>query len=195
MKYLFSLLLLWSCQANTLDITLTNKSLRTNDMLNVSFKNNSSENYLFYFESKKLRYFPEAPNSLNLEILKKNKPVDVVFSSDPLYILNEDGNSENNLYTKEKDFNDDDLLLLVPSKETVTLKIAVIDSIDDYGAKNYPILENKTSYKTSLKLKLDSSLISKKVMEKINRMRKEKKVKLFQGQINSNTILLKLTEY
>lgn len=190
MKYLFSLLLLWSCQTNTLDITLTNTSLSPNDTLNVSFKNNSSENYLFYFESKKFRYFPEAPNSLNLEILKKNKPIDVVFSSDPLYILDEDGNSQNNLYTNEKDFNDD-LLLLVPSKETVTLKIAVIDSIDEYGAKNYPILENKISYKTSLKLKLDSNLISKKVMEKINSMRKEKKVKLFQGQINSNTILLK----
>lgn len=146
----------------------------------------------FILKSKKLRYFPEAPNSLNLEILNRNKPVDVVFSSDPLYILDEDGNSENNLYTKEKDFNDDDLLLLVPPKETVTLKIAVIDSIDEYGAKNYPILENKTSYKTSLKLKLDSSLISKRVMEKINRMRKEKNVKLFQGQINSNTILLRL---
>ena len=46
------------------------------------------------------------------------------------------------------------------------------------------------TYKTSLKLNLDSNLIPKKTMEKINRMRKEKNIKLFQGQIESNSLVL-----
>ena len=149
MKYLFSLLILWSCQANTLDITLTNKSLSTNDTLNINLKNNSNETYLFYFDSKKLQYFAEAPNSLNLVIMNNEKPIEVVYSlSDPLWLIDEYGKiSTEDSISQSKYFDCktkySDFFILIPAKSNFILKRKLIDSADDCGRKNYPILEKK----------------------------------------------------
>lgn len=197
MKYLFFLLLLWSCQENTLDITLTNKLLSPNDTLNINFNNKTNENYLLYFESIKLRYSSEAPHSLNLEILKNNKKTKAIYSiSDPFWMLDEDGKmSKEDSILQAKYFDcinkDRSILIEIPAKKSVNFSTLLIDSIDECGRKNYPILETKTSYKVSIKINIDSNLISKKEKNKINRIRREKKVKLFQGQINSNSIILK----
>lgn len=199
LKFILLFVLLISCNKTqkTIELKIVNLELKATDSLFINFKNNTNENYLFYFESKKLTYFPKAPNSLNLVITNNEKPVDFVYSiTDPLWLIDENGQmskedsiSQSNYFDCKNKYND--LFILVPAKSSFILKSKLIDSVDDCGRENYPILQNKISYKTSLKLKLDSSLISKRVMEKINKIKKEKNVKLFQGQIESNSVVLK----
>lgn len=189
-RYLLFILLLCSCQKNDFDITITNKSLSPDGTLSIDFKNNTNDNYLFYFGSKRMHYFGlDAPNTLNLIILKKDKPVDVFYSSSPWVMLDEEGNPTHGL-SEEKYFKGGELYLFLPSKEKVTFKANVIDSIDEFGGSDYPILEKNTSYKAILNLKLDSSVIRGGAMEKINKIIKEKNAKLFQGRIISNTVKL-----
>ncbi|MDY3376626.1 hypothetical protein [Riemerella anatipestifer] len=132
--------------------------------------------------------------------MNNQNPIEVVYSlSDPLWLIDENGKMSIEDSTSQSKYFDcktkySELFIIIPAKSNFVLKRKLIDSIDDCGIKNYPILKKNMLFKTSLKLNSDSSLISKKVMKKINKIRKEKKVKLFQGQINSNTVLLNSEE-
>ncbi|UWS40024.1 hypothetical protein [Riemerella anatipestifer] len=140
-RYLLFILLLCSCQKNDFDIIITNKSLSIDDTLSINFKNNSSENYLFYFESKKLRYFPKTPNSLNLVIMNNQNPIEVVYSlSDPLWLIDENGKMSIEDSTSQSKYFDcktkySELFIIIPAKSNFVLKRKLIDSIDDCGIK------------------------------------------------------------
>lgn len=74
-----------------LDISILNNPLALNDSVKIKIENNTDKNYLLYFKRTKFDYFPNSKNVLIAQINSDDKPVKIELTSDPLYILNEDG--------------------------------------------------------------------------------------------------------
>ena len=56
--FLIIIIFFTSCNKKNLEINILNKLLALRDSLNIELKNNTNENYFFYFKRTKLDYFP-----------------------------------------------------------------------------------------------------------------------------------------
>lgn len=197
MKKLFWILtvivLFFSCKNNDLEITIVNNSLVIRDSVKIKIENNTDKNYLFYFKRTRFDYFPNTKNALIAEISSDAKPVKIELSSDPLYILNEDGTYDDDDIKEMNKFRKlamQNLIKVVPAKSSVFFKMKLIDTVNERGGKEYPVLEKGKSYKLTLKMDIDSNLIREKELDNI-RSRYKNDITIFQGKLVSNTINVK----
>lgn len=198
-NYLFGILLFTlSCSQsnNKLSVEILNRSLNVADTVRIEFKNNDTISYFLYFENKTPQYFENPKNHINLSIIDENENnIKVNLSSGKLFILDEDGSLSQDDQVEQLEYEDclnknKGFTYFIASKKSVILKLPLIDSVDKCGNEYYPILEKQKSYKVKFVVNSDSSLIEKKELENINSIRKDKKVKLFQGKLSSNTVNL-----
>ncbi|MCE3024027.1 hypothetical protein LW131_04230, partial [Riemerella anatipestifer] len=90
--------------------------------------------------------------------MNNQNPIEVVYSlSDPLWLIDENGKMSIEDSTSQSKYFDcktkySELFIIIPAKSNFVLKRKLIDSIDDCGIKNYPILKKNMLFKTSLKL-------------------------------------------
>lgn len=191
------LILLVQCKDKDLvELKILNNRISLNDSLRIKFKNNSKNNYLIYLDNLQPDY-SDKPHRFNVNFMYENKIVQSEYPiSDPLWILNEDGSLDKEDRLQQKIYfdcisKDRGRFLKLPAKETINFNIPLIDSIDECGRENYPILEKNKLYKISLKIILDSNLIGEKSLKEISILQKEKKFKIFQGKLQSNTVKFK----
>lgn len=188
---IFFLLIIFSCKKDDFCVKIENKSLSTDDSLRVRIYNNTDENYLFYFESDKLGFYPDSPNRINLEILKNNKQVEVDFSSDPLIILEEGLPLDQNVTNMSNDKNcfGNDLVTKISSNSSIMVSFSLTDSTNICGGTYYPLLKKGTNYTAKIKFKLNNKVLSVSQKDKIKR--KIGNSKLFNGILESNEVKLK----
>ena len=180
-------------ESSPIDLEISRRNFENN--LYIKIINNTNEDQLLYFNDKRLRYI-DLPLSLCLEITHNQIPVKTNYSvSNPFWLLDENGSLslEDSLLQKEYFdciYEDRSIIVKLTAKNSLKFKVPLIDSIDECGRENYPILEKGKSYEAKLIVHSDSSLISKKEMEKINEIKKNKKSKFYHGIIVSNIIKL-----
>lgn len=187
---LLAIIFFTSCKKNNLEIRIVNSSLTPRDSVRIELVNNTNESYLFYFKRTRFDYFSNSKNTLIAELDNNIEPVKVEITSDPLYILNEDGTYNNDdikEMNKYQKLSSQNLIKLIPKKSTVFFNMKLIDTLNERGAKEYPILEKDKSYKLTLKMDIDSGLIEKKELVYLKNKYK-KGIKTFQGKLVSNTI-------
>lgn len=192
------LLIVTSCNKNgkSIDLKITNYGLNVEDSLNLKITNYTEDIYLFYLNDKKL-HSVDMPLSFFTEISHEDILVTNNYSfSSPFWMLDENGKmSEEDSLLQNQYFDcinrDTSQIIILKPNQVKSLKLSLIDSVDECGRINYPLLKKGVLYKTSIKLRIDSNLIPQRGMEKINKIRKETKVKLFQGQIESNSVDLR----
>ncbi|WKS95312.1 hypothetical protein [Riemerella columbina] len=102
------------------------------------------------------------------EILHNNILVPANYSiSSPFWVLDEDGTMSEEDRLLQKEYIDclkkdrSEVFILKPN-QVKNFKLPLIDSADECGEIDYPILEKGKSYKVSVKLRLDSNIIPKK---------------------------------
>lgn len=197
MKKLFWILALTffliSCNNNSIAINILNNSLTFRDSVKIELKNNTNENYLFYFKRTRFDYFPNSKNTLIAEIDNNVTPVNVEISSDPLYILNEDGTyNDDDIKEMEKyrNLSAQNIVKLVPARSSVFFNMKLLDTLNEHGGKEYPFLEKDKSYKITLKMDLDSTLMERQELKNI-KIKYKNRAKIFQGKLSSNTVDLK----
>ncbi len=194
--YFIFLLIVISCENKpSVELEILNKEINITDSLRLRLTNRTKNNYLIYLNDFKPSYY-DSQSNLFVNILDNNHLVKAVYSvSDPIWLLDENGKMiyEDSL-SQKKYFDcikkDRSILLKLPAKESIDFKIPLIDSIDECGRKNYPILEKGRSYKGFLRINIDSSLIKESKLGDIEKFRKKMKFKLFQGELKSNTVNL-----
>ncbi len=193
---LFIILLSCKKESSPIDLEISRRSLSIDDTLHIKIINKTNEDYLLYFDNKKLHYI-DVPLSLYLEITHNQTPVKINYSiSDPLWMLDENGKMSLEDSLQQKKYfdcinKDRSIIVKLPAKKSIKFNIPLIDSVDECGRENYPILEKGNLYKAKFIVNSDSSLISPEGMNKIKKIRKKDKLKLFQGTIESNMFILK----
>ena len=81
------------------------------------------------------------------------------------------------------------LIKRVPARSSIFFNIKLLNSLNENGGKDYPVLEKGKPYKVTLKMNLDSNLIEKKELNNIKSNCKE--IKIIQEKLFSNTVDLK----
>ncbi|WKS95310.1 hypothetical protein [Riemerella columbina] len=194
MKYVIFtfLFLLISCGQKDLEVTLPDQEIFSHDSLEVKIQNNTNKDYLFFFEHNRLEY-SESSNSLEVIITKNKKPVKSQLAIiDAFVIPDEDGYIDKKDSLEAAKFFDcsEHLIKVVPAKSHIMLKFLILDEANRCGAGFFPEIKKNQFYELKLKINTDTTLIKKEEMKQINTHRKGKKIKLFQGQLESNTVKL-----
>jgi len=185
--------ILCSCKKDNFEIKILNTSISTNDSVRFELYNNTNEHYLFYFENPKLDYNSKSKNTIIAEVSAENIAAKVEVSSDPLYILNENG-SFNPQDIKEMEkystLAKKRIHKVISPQSSVIFTLPFIDSTNIKGGKTYPILDDKKRYHLKIKMDIDTNLIGKKELENIKYNYKNN-IKFFHGKLASKTVKLK----
>jgi len=191
--FLAVIFLFVSCtnKRNELVISILNTSLTINDSVKIKLENNTNENYLFYFKRPRFDYFHNSNNTVIARLESDSNPVEVKISSDPLYILNEDGTLDEDDQHKMKKYSEASnirMVKIVPAGKSIIFSMKLIDTLNEAGGKEYPVLANNKSYTLTLQINMDSSSVERKELEAIRRTYNGR---IFQGKLLSNEINLK----
>ncbi|MBO6186635.1 MAG: hypothetical protein J6O88_18420 [Chryseobacterium sp.] len=186
-------IILCSCQKDNFEIKILNSSVSTNDSVQLELYNNTNEEYLFYFKNPKLYYNSNYKNTIIADVSTENIPAKIEISSDPLYILNEDGsltNQDIKELEKYSKLSTKRVFRVVSPQSSIIFTVPFIDSMNIGGGKTYPILEYNKRYHLKIKMDIDTHLIDKKELENI-RFKYKSNIKFFHGKLVSKTVKVK----
>lgn len=185
--------ILSSCKKDNFEIKILNSSVSTNDSVRLKLYNNTNQEYLFYFKNSKLDYNSNNKNIIIADLSTENEAAKIEISSDPLYMLNEDGTLTNQDIEEMEKYSKlatKRILRVVSPQSSIVFTVPFIDSTNIRGGKTYPILENNKRYDLRIKMDIDTNLINKNELENI-RLRYKNKIKFFQGNLVSKPVNLK----
>lgn len=198
LKYflLFFTSILFSCHKKAVELSIYNNHIKNADSISFVVQNNTNTPYLFFIEEKSIN-FQQTINSFYVHIYNGKGVTESVSSiSDPLFVIPDENGfiDEESFVTEQKYFEcvnkDRSVSFILPPKDKILIKQKLIDSIDECGRSNYPILDKNLEYKLSLKISLDSSKLSEINKVKLNNLMKKKQLILYQGELSSNDIIL-----
>lgn len=182
-----------SCKKKDVEIFILNNGISMKDTLRIKLKNNTDKNQLLFLKNERLDY-SEAENSLNVKITRNGEPVksslilidDFIFPDDDT-----DLHEIDSIIMMKKDSCSKNFIKLVPPNNYIILNFMSLDYNNRCESGLLPDIEKGSSYKIKITINADSTFMKKEEMKKINLIRRNKKVKLFQGQIESNAVVLK----